>query len=146
MKKKTSNNNSSSSMKSPLLRGWICILLGLTLSFPGIPGPGIPLIIAGLFYLSQKYSWPKPILFWIFMRLEKGHSWSKNKLLKLKTKFPNLHDKFCKMNKKDKKTFQIKFPKLYKFVKSVSHKLEITQIMKQAKKDYEDHKKKINCK
>jgi hypothetical protein len=41
---------------SPLLRktlGWTCVVLGVVLAIPLVPGPGIPLILVGLGLLGK---------------------------------------------------------------------------------------------
>lgn len=47
-----------------VLCGFLLLILGLILSLPGVPGPGIALILLGLFILSSHYSWAKRLLDW----------------------------------------------------------------------------------
>lgn len=42
--------------------GFAVILAGLALSLPGIPGPGILVIIAGLAVLATEYAWARRVL------------------------------------------------------------------------------------
>jgi hypothetical protein len=44
--------------------GFLLLLAGLILAIPGIPGPGIPLILFGLFLLSARFAWAKRMLEW----------------------------------------------------------------------------------
>lgn len=44
-----------------ILSGLALLLLGVVLSVPGIPGPGIVLVVLGLGVLSHHFSWAKKI-------------------------------------------------------------------------------------
>jgi hypothetical protein len=37
---------------------------GAILALPGVPGPGIPLILLGLLILSDHFAWAKKLLEW----------------------------------------------------------------------------------
>ena len=47
-----------------LCAGFLALLLGLILAIPGVPWPGIPLILFGLVALSARFTWAKRILEW----------------------------------------------------------------------------------
>jgi hypothetical protein len=50
--------------------GWICLVLGLAgLLLPLLPG--VPLLFAGLFMLSNNYQWARKCLLWLKTRLRK---------------------------------------------------------------------------
>ncbi|MBZ5594725.1 MAG: PGPGW domain-containing protein [Acidobacteriia bacterium] len=38
--------------------------VGLILAIPGVPGPGIPIVLLGLVILSSHFSWAKTLLDW----------------------------------------------------------------------------------
>ena len=42
----------------------MALLMGLILAIPGVPGPGIPLILLGLVVLSPRFEWAKRMLKW----------------------------------------------------------------------------------
>jgi len=44
--------------------GFLLILVGLILSIPGIPGPGLVLVVLGLVILSKHFHWARRILEW----------------------------------------------------------------------------------
>lgn len=44
--------------------GFLVLILGLILAIPGVPGPGIPLILLGLVLLSARFAWAKRMLDW----------------------------------------------------------------------------------
>jgi uncharacterized protein (TIGR02611 family) len=44
------------------IAGFALILAGLVLSLPGIPGPGILVIIGGLAVLATEYAWARRVL------------------------------------------------------------------------------------
>jgi len=44
--------------------GFLALLMGLILAIPGVPGPGIPLILLGLVVLSPRFEWAKRMLEW----------------------------------------------------------------------------------
>jgi hypothetical protein len=37
--------------------GFALLIIGALLAFPGVPGPGIPLILLGLALLSRHFAW-----------------------------------------------------------------------------------------
>jgi hypothetical protein len=45
--------------------GFVLLFAGLILALPGIPGPGIPLVVLGLVILSSHFSWAKGLLDWV---------------------------------------------------------------------------------
>jgi hypothetical protein len=44
--------------------GFLALCIGLILAIPGVPGPGIPLILFGLVLLSARFAWAKRTLDW----------------------------------------------------------------------------------
>jgi hypothetical protein len=44
--------------------GFLVLLVGLILVIPGVPGPGIPLILFGLVLLSARFTWATRVLEW----------------------------------------------------------------------------------
>jgi putative transmembrane protein PGPGW len=44
--------------------GFLILSAGLILAIPGVPGPGIPLVLLGLVILSGQFSWAKRLLDW----------------------------------------------------------------------------------
>ena len=44
--------------------GFLLLILGVILTFPGIPGPGIPIALLGLWILSDHFTWAKSALAW----------------------------------------------------------------------------------
>jgi hypothetical protein len=45
--------------------GFLVLLVGLLLALPGVPGPGIPLMLFGLVLLSARFAWAKRMLDWV---------------------------------------------------------------------------------
>jgi len=48
-----------------IVGGFALLLAGGVLALPGIPGPGIPLVLIGLTLLSSRFAWAKRALDWI---------------------------------------------------------------------------------
>jgi hypothetical protein len=48
-----------------IVGGFVTLLAGLVLAIPGVPGPGIPLIVAGLLLLSDHFVWARRSLVWL---------------------------------------------------------------------------------
>ena len=44
--------------------GFLVLVAGVILSLPGVPGPGIALVIVGLVILSDHYEWARRMLNW----------------------------------------------------------------------------------
>jgi Putative transmembrane protein (PGPGW) len=47
-----------------VVTGFLLVSVGLILAIPGIPGPGIPIVLLGLVILSSHFSWAKRLLDW----------------------------------------------------------------------------------
>jgi hypothetical protein len=47
-----------------LASGFGLLIVGAALALPGVPGPGIPLILLGLWILSGHFVWARKILAW----------------------------------------------------------------------------------
>jgi drug/metabolite transporter (DMT)-like permease len=56
-----------------VVSGFLLLSVGLILAVPGVPGPGIPLVLLGLVILSGHFSWAKRLLDWV---RQKSH-WSR---------------------------------------------------------------------
>ena len=54
-------------MRRPLriLGGFALLVLGGILALPGVPGPGIVLIVMSLFLLSEHFAWARKTMAWI---------------------------------------------------------------------------------
>jgi hypothetical protein len=64
------------------LLGWALILVGLVLSIPGVPGPGLLIALAGLLILASEYRWAKRLVVRFrrrFPRLAQGLEQAKEK-------------------------------------------------------------------
>jgi uncharacterized protein (TIGR02611 family) len=48
-----------------MILGFALVLVGLILSIPGVPGPGIAVIILGLIVLSDHFHWARRTLDWL---------------------------------------------------------------------------------
>ncbi len=44
--------------------GFFLLIAGLILSIPGVPGPGIAVILLGLIVLAEHFHWARRILDW----------------------------------------------------------------------------------
>ena len=45
--------------------GFFLLLAGAILAIPGVPGPGIPIMILGLVILAEHYHWARRMLHWV---------------------------------------------------------------------------------
>ncbi|HEY3296580.1 MAG TPA: PGPGW domain-containing protein [bacterium] len=64
---RTTPQNTSARFKTArrwarIVMGFTVILIGLVLSIPGIPGPGILIIVGGLAILATEYVWARRYL------------------------------------------------------------------------------------
>lgn len=48
-----------------LFLGFFLIAIGLVLSLPGVPGPGLAIVFLGLVVLSDHYHWAKRMTDWV---------------------------------------------------------------------------------
>ncbi len=48
-----------------IVSGTLLLLIGLVLALPGVPGPGIAVILGGLFILRNHFTWAKRLTLWI---------------------------------------------------------------------------------
>ena len=48
-----------------MLLGFALLILGGLLAFPGVPGPGIPILLLGLWILSPHFAWARRALAWV---------------------------------------------------------------------------------
>lgn len=54
--------------------GFLLLGAGIVLSLPGVPGPGILLILSALFILSGHFEWAKNLLDWMKRKFRRLHS------------------------------------------------------------------------
>ena len=45
--------------------GFALLIAGALLAIPGIPGPGIPILLLGLWMLKDHFTWAKRALVWV---------------------------------------------------------------------------------
>jgi hypothetical protein len=48
-----------------LVAGLALLVIGVVLALPGIPGPGIPIMLLGLWLLSHHFAWARRALAWL---------------------------------------------------------------------------------
>jgi len=48
-----------------ILAGFALLIVGGVLSLPGVPGPGIAIILLGLWILSDHFTWAKRAIAWV---------------------------------------------------------------------------------
>lgn len=48
-----------------ILCGFVLLIVGVVLAAPGVPGPGIPIFLLGLWFLSDHFTWAKRLLAWV---------------------------------------------------------------------------------
>ena len=48
-----------------LVAGLALLIIGVVLALPGIPGPGIPIMLLGLWLLSHHFAWAGRALAWL---------------------------------------------------------------------------------
>lgn len=53
-----------------VIGGIALLVAGAILALPGVPGPGIALIVAGLLILRDHYEWAGRLLAWMHRRFE----------------------------------------------------------------------------
>ena len=51
-----------------VLIGFALLIVGGVLAIPGVPGPGIPIILLGLWVLSDHFAWARRSLAWVKQR------------------------------------------------------------------------------
>jgi uncharacterized protein (TIGR02611 family) len=57
--------------------GLLLLLVGIVLSLPLVPGPGLLLVVFGLGFLSHEFEWARRLRDWAhqqFDRLRRGHA------------------------------------------------------------------------
>lgn len=59
--------------------GFLLVAVGLILSIPGVPGPGIVVIILGLVILAEHYHWARRALDWAKRKAEEVRNRVKGK-------------------------------------------------------------------
>jgi hypothetical protein len=45
--------------------GFLLLIVGVVLSLPGVPGPGILIVLLGLALLSRHFAWAESAIQWI---------------------------------------------------------------------------------
>jgi hypothetical protein len=48
-----------------LVAGLALLIIGIVLALPGVPGPGIPIVLLGLWLLSHHFAWARRALAWL---------------------------------------------------------------------------------
>lgn len=56
-----------------VLCGFLLLIVGAVLAIPGVPGPGIPILLLGLWLLSDHFTWARRAFAWIKERA--GRFW-----------------------------------------------------------------------
>jgi uncharacterized protein (TIGR02611 family) len=51
--------------------GFLVLLAGLVMVIPGVPGPGLAVIIVGLIILSDHFQWARSALHWAKQKTER---------------------------------------------------------------------------
>jgi hypothetical protein len=67
-----------------VIAGFALLIVGGVLALPGVPGPGIPIMLLGLVLLSDHFAWARKALAWLHERTaalrqnisEKKSKWS----------------------------------------------------------------------
>ena len=54
-----------------VIAGFVLLIVGALLSLPGVPGPGIVIIILGLWLLSAHFEWARKALAWAKEKAER---------------------------------------------------------------------------
>jgi hypothetical protein len=54
--------------------GFGLLIVGAVLALPGVPGPGIPLILLGLWILSGHFVWAQKTLAWARQKFAKAEA------------------------------------------------------------------------
>ena len=72
----TSTLLSSSSTSRPAralktVAGFALLIVGGALAIPGVPGPGIPIVLLGLWTLKDEFAWARRALAWVSQRTER---------------------------------------------------------------------------
>ena len=65
--------------KLGVVTGFLLVSVGLILAIPGVPGPGIPIVLLGLVILSSHFFWAKWLLDWA----KQKSNWSRGSKLPL---------------------------------------------------------------
>lgn len=52
-----------------IIGGFLLLIAGAALAFPGVPGPGIPILLLGLVLLSRHFAWAERAIHWIKRKL-----------------------------------------------------------------------------
>lgn len=60
-----------SRLRAPLklVAGFALLFVGAVLALPGVPGPGILIIVLGLLLLSERFLWARRLLAWSRVKL-----------------------------------------------------------------------------
>ena len=48
-----------------VVAGFALLIVGVVLAFPGVPGPGIPILLLGLWVLSGHFAWARRVSAWV---------------------------------------------------------------------------------
>lgn len=58
--------------------GFLALFVGAILTLPGVPGPGLPVMIFGLVLLSGHFAWARRVLAW-FRRRWRRVGWTRKR-------------------------------------------------------------------
>ena len=54
-----------------IVGGFAMLAIGLVLAIPGVPGPGIPLVLLGLVSLSNHFAWARRSVAWLKQKTDR---------------------------------------------------------------------------
>jgi uncharacterized protein (TIGR02611 family) len=54
-----------------IVAGFLLLIAGLILTIPGVPGPGLAIVIVGLIILSDHFQWARSLLHWAKQKAER---------------------------------------------------------------------------
>jgi uncharacterized protein (TIGR02611 family) len=54
-----------------IMLGFLVLAVGLVLAIPGIPGPGIAIMVVGLVILAEHYHWARRLLDWAKAKVDR---------------------------------------------------------------------------
>ena len=67
---------SSLMLATRVIAGCALLIAGAVLALPGIPGPGLVVILVGLWLLGDHFAWAKRALAWITEKTGVNREWS----------------------------------------------------------------------
>lgn len=64
-----------------VILGFFLVIAGLILALPGVPGPGLLLVLGGLVLLSQHFHWARRALAWARRKADQARRAARGKAL-----------------------------------------------------------------